>query len=145
MYFFSRSSKFGPAVRSLLEIYQIQSANITATGPGKTLLKSDVLQYITKNSLQKKPPKHVPPPTVSSSGKSATPVVSTPKPKPGEKFVDIELSNVRKVIAKRLTQSKQEIPHAYGSVQCNIDNLLAMRKKLKQDGIKVSLHLFLLS
>lgn len=128
---------FGPAVRSMLEIYQIESTSIPATGPGKKLLKSDVLQYIAKNNLQKKPPKAVPLPSKTASAKTASAMPAAPKPKPGQNYIDIELSNVRKVIAKRLTQSKQEIPHAYGSVQCNIDNLLLLRKNLKEDGIKV--------
>ncbi|MDR1365722.1 MAG: pyruvate dehydrogenase complex dihydrolipoamide acetyltransferase [Holosporales bacterium] len=42
----------------------------------------------------------------------------------------IKLSQMRKTIAQRLTSSKQQVPHFYLSVDCEIDNLLAVRKKL---------------
>ena len=37
---------------------------------------------------------------------------------------------MRKVIAKRLTESKQQIPHAYCSIQCTISKLMKLRKEL---------------
>lgn len=39
-------------------------------------------------------------------------------------------SNVRKIIAKRLLESKQTIPHFYLSIECNVDKLLLMRQEL---------------
>src|SRR3546814_4452380 len=39
---------------------------------------------------------------------------------------------MRKVIAKRLSESKRTIPHFYLSVDCEIDALLAMRKQLNE-------------
>ena len=44
--------------------------------------------------------------------------------------VDIELSNIRKVIAERLSFSKQNIPHYYVTVAVNVDNLIKLRAKL---------------
>ncbi len=41
--------------------------------------------------------------------------------------VDIPMNNMRKTIAKRLTESKQTIPHFYLTVDCNIDKLLVLR------------------
>jgi pyruvate dehydrogenase E2 component (dihydrolipoamide acetyltransferase) len=43
---------------------------------------------------------------------------------------------MRKVIARRLTESKQMVPHFYLSIECDIDNLLTMRKDLNQRGAK---------
>src|SRR3546814_15229952 len=40
------------------------------------------------------------------------------------------LSSMRKVIAKRLTESKQQVPHFYLPVACRIDELLDFRKRL---------------
>ena len=45
-----------------------------------------------------------------------------------ERYVDIPNSNMRKVIARRLTESKSTVPHLYMSVECEIDELLALRK-----------------
>ena len=43
---------------------------------------------------------------------------------------DVKLSNMRKVIAKRLTESKQSIPHFYLTLKCELDKVLAMRSEI---------------
>lgn len=45
---------------------------------------------------------------------------------------EIPNSNMRKIIAKRLLESKQTIPHFYLSVDCELDRLLAARKALNE-------------
>ena len=45
-------------------------------------------------------------------------------------YTDIKLSNMRKVIAKRLTESKQTVPHFYLSMDCELDMLMAFRSQL---------------
>lgn len=47
-------------------------------------------------------------------------------------FTDVPNSNMRKVIAKRLTESKSTVPHFYVRLDCEIDALLAMRSTLKK-------------
>ena len=48
----------------------------------------------------------------------------------GMAYKEIPNNNIRKVVAKRLTESKQEIPHFYLTVDCILDNLLLTRKTL---------------
>ena len=43
---------------------------------------------------------------------------------------DTPNSTMRKTIARRLVEAKQNIPHFYLTIDCNIDNLLEMRKRL---------------
>jgi pyruvate dehydrogenase E2 component (dihydrolipoamide acetyltransferase) len=43
----------------------------------------------------------------------------------GDDFVDIPLSNMRKTIAKRLTEAKSSIPHYYLTSELHIDKLIA--------------------
>lgn len=45
-------------------------------------------------------------------------------------FDDIKLSTMRKVIAKRLTEAKQTVPHFYLTIDCQIDDLLSYRKEM---------------
>jgi len=52
-------------------------------------------------------------------------------------------SQMRKVIAERLQQSKQTAPHFYLTVDCEIDQLLASRRQLNAlagDGVKISVN-----
>jgi len=56
-----------------------------------------------------------------------------PKPVPAAAegtYTDVPLTNMRRVIAQRLTESSQEIPHFKLTVDCNIDKLLALREEL---------------
>ncbi|CAB3385838.1 Hypothetical predicted protein [Cloeon dipterum] len=66
----------------------------------------------------------------------------------GAPFVDIPVSNIRGVIAKRLLQSKQTIPHYYLSVDINVGKILSLRKQfndqLKGEGVKLSVNDFII-
>ena len=56
-------------------------------------------------------------------------------------YEDFENSQIRKVIAERLTYSKQNIPHYYVTVQVQVDSLLALRAKLnKHSSSKISVN-----
>jgi pyruvate dehydrogenase E2 component (dihydrolipoamide acetyltransferase) len=46
---------------------------------------------------------------------------------------DVAATTMRKVIAKRLAESKGSVPHFYASVECELDNILAFRKTLAKD------------
>ncbi len=59
-------------------------------------------------------------------------------------FEDIELTNMRKVIAKRLVLSKTTIPHSYINTTCVIDKVVALRKEMIANGQKVSLNDFII-
>lgn len=78
---------------------------------------------------------------------SAASLVATPQPSISQ-YTDIQLTNMRQTIAKRLTQSKQEIPHYYLTVNLNVDELLKLREKsnkmlAKENGGKLSVNDFI--
>lgn len=54
--------------------------------------------------------------TVSAGSGSATKAsgVSQDAAEAGAEYVDLEITNMRRIIAQRLTESKQTIPHTYG-------------------------------
>jgi pyruvate dehydrogenase E2 component (dihydrolipoamide acetyltransferase) len=55
-------------------------------------------------------------------------------------------SGVRKIIARRLSESKQTVPHFYLTIDCELDDLLAVRKQVNDaaDGFKVSVNDFII-
>ena len=63
-------------------------------------------------------------------------------------YTEVANSTMRKVIASRLQESKQTVPHFYLTIDCQIDELLAMRKKLNtaapegDSGYKISVNDF---
>ena len=62
-------------------------------------------------------------------------------------FSDEKNSNIRKITAKRLLESKTTIPHYYLTVECRVDALMAARaqlnERLSKEGTKVSVNDFL--
>merc|ERR1719341_571393 len=63
-------------------------------------------------------------------------------------YTDAEASGIRKVIAKRLQQSKHEIPHYYLTVECRMDKIMALRKEInatyEKEGVKLSVNDFVI-
>ena len=53
---------------------------------------------------------------------------------------------MRKTIARRLTESKQTIPHFYLTIDCELDALLALRQQInaKSDAYKLSVNDFII-
>ena len=62
-------------------------------------------------------------------------------------YEEVPLDGMRKTIARRLTQSMQEIPHFYLTIDCELDELLVARKKLNEEAgedVKLSVNDFLI-
>jgi len=85
---------------------------------------------------------------MSPAGAAASAGAQAPVIPPGAAYVDIPVSNVRGVIAKRLLESKNSIPHYYLTVDCNVDKILELRarfnKSLEKSGSKLSVNDFII-
>jgi pyruvate dehydrogenase E2 component (dihydrolipoamide acetyltransferase) len=97
-----------PLARRLAALHGIALGTITGTGPRGRISKADVLALV--------------PPT-SSAPVGGAPFVPVPNPP-----TVVPFDRVRKVVAQRLTQAKQEIPHFYLRTSARLDELLALRK-----------------
>ncbi|XP_064601809.1 pyruvate dehydrogenase protein X component, mitochondrial-like isoform X2 [Liolophura sinensis] len=143
------SSSYGPSVRKLLEEFGIKSSDIQPSGPHGRIVKGDVLQHIKSKALNKVALDSPAPGGPSSQAASPLPSsslspASKPALKPGETYVDIPHSNMRKTIAKRLTQSKSGVPHTYASISCDMGKISRLRKQLKKEDVKVSVNDFII-
>ncbi len=97
-----------PLARRIAATHGISLAGITGTGPRGRISKADVLALVT-----------VPVPS-SSSPQAFVPGANTAEIVPFDR--------IRKIVARRLTEAKQQIPHFYLRVTASADALLAMRK-----------------
>jgi pyruvate dehydrogenase E2 component (dihydrolipoamide acetyltransferase) len=61
-------------------------------------------------------------------------------------FTEVPHSMMRKVIARRLTESKRDAPHFYLTIDCNIDRLLQLRQEInaKREKDKISVNDFVI-
>jgi pyruvate dehydrogenase E2 component (dihydrolipoamide acetyltransferase) len=148
-----------PSVKRLLHEYGLDAASVKGSGRDGLLLKGDVLAAI--NQRQLKPVKTALPPASASPAPSAAAATPAPaaasKPQAAAastaaaasgrvKFEDIPTTNMRRVIADRLTASKTQVPHAYATRECEIDSLMSWRKKLneQQSDAKLSVNDFVI-
>ncbi len=124
--------KASPLARRLADQKGIDLASLSGSGPSGRIIKADI------DAAQ---PGVAPAPTAAppASAAQAAPIGDSEIPHTDEK-----LSNMRKTIAKRLSQSMQEAPHIYLTVDCQLDALLDLRKQLNESlearGVKLSVN-----
>ncbi|XP_021295301.1 dihydrolipoyllysine-residue acetyltransferase component 1 of pyruvate dehydrogenase complex, mitochondrial isoform X2 [Herrania umbratica] len=137
-------TKISPSAKLLISEYGLDASSIKASGPHGTLLKGDVLAAIKSGKGSSK---------ISSSEKiKSVPETSPQKspsarlelktqPQQSDSFEDLPNTQIRKIIARRLLESKQTTPHLYLSSDVILDPLLSFRKELKEKhDIKVSVN-----
>jgi len=134
--------KASPLARRLAEAQGIDLSALTGSGPGGRIVRADL--GAAGGGAQ------------AAQVARAAATVATPQPgglQPVEAelaFTDgvpheaIKLSNMRKTIARRLTESKQQIPHIYLTVDIRLDALLKLRGELnaglEKRGVKLSVN-----
>ncbi|XP_053742620.1 pyruvate dehydrogenase protein X component, mitochondrial [Synchiropus splendidus] len=149
--------RLSPAARHILDTHGLDPKSATPTGPRGLITKEDALNLLKTSPVPKAAPAAVAgttPPTPPTAVVSAPPPpgsrpnippLSVPgKPGAPGTFTELPASNVRRVIAERLTQSKTTIPHAYASVDCDMAAVMQLRKDLAKEQIKVSVNDFII-
>jgi pyruvate dehydrogenase E2 component (dihydrolipoamide acetyltransferase) len=125
-----------PLARRMAEQAGLDLAAVAGSGPHGRIVKSDIEKALAGAApAVARAPAAAPPP----------PAPAVIAPPPGAAYIEVPLNNVRKVIARRLSEAKQSIPHFYLTVDCAIDELLALRAKLnaRADGYKLSVNDFI--
>ncbi|MFM7350268.1 MAG: 2-oxo acid dehydrogenase subunit E2 [Erythrobacter sp.] len=123
----------------------IDLALVKGTGPNGRIVKDDVDSFTPGAATPAAAPAAAPAPAASAPAPAAAPApVPATTIEGGAPFVDEKLSGVRKVIARRLTESKQTVPHFYLTIDIRLDPLLELRsqlnKSLEPDGVKLSVN-----
>ena len=122
-----------PLAKRIAEQKGIDLSGVTGSGPNGRIVKVDV-----ENATPS-----------AASARSAAPAAvaaaaSSDLPDFGIPHEDEKMGNVRKVIARRLTEAKQTIPHIYLTVDVQLDALLKLRSELnatlEPQGIKLSVN-----
>ncbi|XP_033161471.1 dihydrolipoyllysine-residue acetyltransferase component of pyruvate dehydrogenase complex, mitochondrial isoform X3 [Drosophila mauritiana] len=94
------------------------------------------------------PPAPAAAPAAAGQKPAAKPAAAAPAKAAGTRYEDIPVTNMRAVIAKRLLESKTQLPHYYVTVQCQVDKLLKFRakvnKKYEKQGARVSVNDFII-
>ncbi|WP_038247754.1 pyruvate dehydrogenase complex dihydrolipoamide acetyltransferase [Ghiorsea bivora] len=131
--------KASPLARRLAKQKGVNLAAIAGTGPRGRIVKADV-----ENAAKR---------GISLGGGSQAfvptairPLPTGPLPYHADEYEAIENSMMRKAIARRLTESKQQVPHFYLSIDVAMDRLMDLRAQLNEsaDGaFKLSVNDFI--
>ncbi len=116
-----------PLARRLAKDKGLDLSALAGSGPHGRVVRADV-ENAKAGSVPAKPAA-APAPVVPATQAKA-PAAPRPAAKGEGDYTDVPLTNMRKVIAQRLTESSQQIPHFKLTVDCNIDKLLALREEL---------------
>ena len=116
-----------PLARRIAADAGLDIASVTGTGPHGRIIRADVEEALATGIAS---------PAMVASGASGAAVSAQ-----SERFEPH--TAMRRVIAERLQHSKQNAPHFYLTVECEIDNLLEARKALNEaapEGVKISVN-----
>ena len=115
--------KVSPLARKMAAQAGIDLGTLSGSGPKGRIVKADI-----KAAMGDAPAQAAAPPAAPAAGATT----------------ELPLSNMRKTIARRLTESKQTIPHYYLSVDCELNRLLGLRKELnaRDESFKLSVNDF---
>ena len=132
--------KASPLARRLAQAQNIDLSTLQGSGPGGRIVRADV------DAAVGKAPASTP---AGGPAPAAAPALGghLVMPGPMEQAIpheEVKLSNIRKTIARRLTEAKQQVPHIYLTVDIQLDALLKLRTELnaglESRGVKLSVN-----
>ncbi len=132
-----------PLARRLAAEKNIDLSQVSGSGPRGRIVKADIDNAKAGSAKAAAP--------APAAGAAATPASTVEMSDETRAILDAriphqvsKLSGMRKTIARRLTESKQQVPHIYLTVDVRLDKLLALRgeinKALESQGVKVSVN-----
>ena len=124
--------KASPLARRMARQADIDLAQVAGSGPHGRIVKTDIEAVLGR----------APAPVAAPGAAQAAPAPAAAHAPAAE----VPHTNMRRVIARRLTEAKRDIPHFYLSLDCEVDALLELRKTLNgkaeaaEPGHKLSLN-----
>ena len=99
--------KASPLAKRMAKDNTLDLSRVSGTGPHGRIVKADVEEALLRGG--------------AGGGKVTRHPID---------FYKVPNTGMRKTVAKRLTESKQQVPHFYLSVECEIDQMMEVRKQL---------------
>jgi 2-oxoisovalerate dehydrogenase E2 component (dihydrolipoyl transacylase) len=147
------AARMTPAVRRLVREHDIDVAQLRGSGAGGRVTRDDVLAFIERGpqagtaepapeaQAEKAAPAATPEPQAAAPTSPPAPAAAQPQaasaapspapvsaPAPSGGDVEVPLSQMRKGIARKMTQVKQTVPHAYTVVEVDLTSVVRWRE-----------------
>lgn len=128
--------RISPLARKLAAEKGVDASRVTGSGPGGRIVQADILAAAANS------------PATKVSGKSVPSTPSLLAKGPIQEEKTVQVSNMRGAIARRLLESKTQLPHFYVEIEVDAAPLLALREQLNSgleaEGVKLSVNDFIL-
>ena len=125
-----------PLAKRIAKDAGIDLKSIAGSGPHGRIVKADVEQAQSRPAAA---------PAAAAVAAPAAKPAAAPAPAWGPAYEDVPLTSMRKVIARRLTEAKQTVPHFYLTIDYKLDALLALRSQLNaKSDTKLSVNDFII-
>ncbi|WP_375205769.1 pyruvate dehydrogenase complex dihydrolipoamide acetyltransferase [Hyphococcus sp.] len=136
--------KASPLAKRIAENEGLDLSALSGTGPHGRIVKRDVEKALKEGTGKAAP--------AAAKRSQIAPASVDPRLYPEDSYTAVKLDGMRKVIAKRLTQSfNQEVPHFPLNIDVELDNLLAARARINatspkegDDAFKLSVNDFII-
>jgi pyruvate dehydrogenase E2 component (dihydrolipoamide acetyltransferase) len=133
--------RISPLARKLAAENSVDPSRVAGSGPGGRIVRADILAAVQAGVAQFQAtclaPQAVPEGASPSTGAS-----------PVQEDRVVPVSNMRATVARRLVESKTQVPHFYVDVEVDAEPLLLLRAQInasfEQDGVKLSVNDFIL-
>ncbi len=123
-----------PLARRMARDAGLTLERIEGTGPNNRIRRADVEAAISKGTT-------TPSSAAAAAPVSPAPLASAAAKASGAGYTDEPHSKLRRLIATRLTESKQTVPHFYLTGSARVDALMALRTQLNEDSpVKISVN-----
>ncbi|MFT3750074.1 MAG: pyruvate dehydrogenase complex dihydrolipoamide acetyltransferase [Agriterribacter sp.] len=121
--------KASPLAKKIAQEKGVDLKLVQGSGDGGRIIKKDIDNFTPAAASAKAAP---------AAAASVAPFSATPGT---EGYTDISLSQMRKVIARRLSESKFSAPHFYLTMEINMDNAMAARAQMNEvSPVKISFN-----
>lgn len=119
--------KASPLAKSIAKDKGINLAQVSGSGDNGRIVKKDIENFVPAKEM----------------GSAKTPAKETALPQivAEESFKEVPVSQMRKAIARRLSESKNTAPHFYLTMSINMDKIVAARKQMNEySDVKISVN-----
>ena len=115
-----------PLVRKLAREHNVDLARVGGTGTGGRVTKQDVLDFVEQRSAA--PPPAAPAQSTPIAASSPRQAPALPPAVPGDL---VPMSNMRKIIAQRMIESRRTSAHVHAMFEVDMTRIVNLRNKLK--------------
>ena len=120
-----------PIVRKIARERGVEISQLVGTGPQGRVVRRDLEKVLASGAAT----------VADTTGVSYSSSSELAKQDYSSGYVTVPHTNMRRAIARRLTESKTTVPHFYLTADCKVDALLELRKSINEtSSIKISVN-----